>query len=66
MSNRVVCISTTDGAAGEEVAALVADRLGFRVVDEAIVARAAQEAGIGGDVWASIFDAGEVWQIRPS
>jgi hypothetical protein len=21
-------------------------------------------AGIGGDVWASIFDAGEVWQIR--
>jgi hypothetical protein len=23
-------------------------------------------AGIGGDVWASIFDAGEVWQIRPS
>jgi hypothetical protein len=23
-------------------------------------------AGVGGDVWASIFDAGEVWQIRPS
>jgi len=40
MSNRVVCISTTDGAAGEEVASLVADRLRFRVVDEAIVARA--------------------------
>jgi hypothetical protein len=22
-------------------------------------------AAIGGDAWASIFDAGEVWQIRP-
>jgi Cytidylate kinase-like family len=42
----VVCISATDGAAGEEVAPLVADRLGFRLVDEQIVARAAQEAGV--------------------
>jgi cytidylate kinase len=54
MSNRVVCISTTDGAAGEEVAALVADRLGFRVVDEAIVARAAQEAGVEPEVIADV------------
>jgi hypothetical protein len=23
-------------------------------------------AGVGGEVWASIFDAGEVWHIRPS
>jgi hypothetical protein len=43
---RVVCISATDGAAGEEIAPLVADRLGFRLVDEQIVARAAEEAGV--------------------
>jgi Cytidylate kinase-like family len=42
----VVCISATDGAAGEDIAPLVADRLGFRLVDEQIVARAAQEAGV--------------------
>src|SRR5262245_32028978 len=54
MSSRVVCISTTDGAAGEEVAALVADSLGFRLVDEAIVARAAQEAGVELDVVADV------------
>jgi cytidylate kinase len=54
MSNRVVCISTADGAAGDEVAALVANSLGFRVVDEAIVARAAREAGVEADVVADV------------
>jgi hypothetical protein len=42
----VVCISATDGAAGEEIAPLVASRLGFRLIDEQIVARAAKDAGV--------------------
>lgn len=54
MAYPVVCISATDGAAGEEVAPLVADRLGFRLVDEQIVARAAQEAGVEPQVVADV------------
>jgi hypothetical protein len=23
-------------------------------------------AGVAGEVWASVFDAGEIWRIRPS
>jgi cytidylate kinase len=42
----VVCISATDGAAGEEIAPLVASQLGFRLIDEQIVLKAAQEAGV--------------------
>jgi cytidylate kinase len=42
----VVCISATDGAAGEQIAPLVASRLGFRLVNEQIVAEAAREAGV--------------------
>jgi uncharacterized protein len=43
---RVVCISHSTGAGGEEVGRLVADRLGFLYVDEDIVARAAAKGGI--------------------
>jgi hypothetical protein len=50
----VVCISATDGAAGEEVAPLVASRLAFRLIDEQIVARAAQEAGVEAHVVADV------------
>ena len=46
MAYSVVCISATDGAAGEEIAPLVASQLGFRLIDEQIVLRAAQEAGV--------------------
>jgi cytidylate kinase len=42
----VVCISRTKGAGGEEVAQLVAQRLGFVYVDDEIVARAAARGGI--------------------
>jgi uncharacterized protein len=42
----VVCISFTSGAGGEEVGRLVADRLGFVYVDEEIIARAAERAGV--------------------
>jgi uncharacterized protein len=46
MTCKVVCISHAEGAAGEEVGRLVADRLGFVYVDEEIVARAAARGGI--------------------
>jgi cytidylate kinase len=41
-----VCISRTVGAGGEEIGQLVAERLGFRHIDEEIVARAAQKSGL--------------------
>jgi hypothetical protein len=46
MAYRVVCISPLDGARGEEVVPAVADRLGFRLVDEEIIRTAAGEAGV--------------------
>jgi cytidylate kinase len=46
MAHRVVCISFSDGSGGAQVARRVASGLGFRVVDEAIVLRAAREAGV--------------------
>jgi cytidylate kinase len=51
---RIVCISSATGAGGEEVAQLVAEKLGLRIVDEVIVARAAQEAGVEHDVVADV------------
>lgn len=41
-----VCISHTAGSGGAEVGQLVAERLGYRVVDEAIVAAAASREGV--------------------
>ena len=46
MPRRVVCISAATGAGAEEVVPLVAEKLGLRIVDEGIVARAAREAGV--------------------
>ena len=46
MTCRVVCISSADGAGGEQVGRLVAGRLGFVYVDEEIVSRAAVKAGL--------------------
>jgi cytidylate kinase len=43
---RVVCISRADGAGGEEVGKLVAERLGFLYVDAEIVVRAATRGGL--------------------
>jgi cytidylate kinase len=42
----VICISHADGAGGREIGQRVAERLGFRYVDEEIVARAAAKGGI--------------------
>ena len=46
MSRNVICISRTTGAAGEELARVVAEKLGFRYADEDIVTRAAAIAGV--------------------
>jgi cytidylate kinase len=43
---RVVCISRESGAEGEEVGRLVAERLGLQYVDEEVIARAAERAGV--------------------
>jgi cytidylate kinase len=42
----VICISRALGARGDEVGALVAERLGYRYVDEEIVAQAAARGGV--------------------
>jgi Cytidylate kinase-like family len=46
MNCSVVCIAWADGAGGREIGGAVADELGYRLVDEAIVATAAREAGV--------------------
>jgi cytidylate kinase len=46
MAYRVVCVSPTDGSGGEQVGPIVADELGFKLVNEEIVIRAAREAGV--------------------
>ena len=54
MAYRVVCISASDGAGSAEIAAHVGRELGFRVVNEAIVARAAEQAGVEAEVVAGV------------
>src|ERR1700722_2999322 len=54
MGYRVVCVSGTDGSDAAEVAGAVADALGFRTVNEEVVARAAAEAGVDQDVLADV------------
>lgn len=46
MAFTVVCISRTLGAGGEVIGQSVAQRLGFRYVDEQIIARAAAQAQV--------------------
>ena len=46
MACTAICISATDGSAGAEIGRAVAAELGFRLVDEEIVLRAAREAGV--------------------
>src|SRR3954447_9489533 len=45
MPRTLICVSHCDGAGGDEVARLVADRLGLRYVDEEIISAAAERAG---------------------
>lgn len=46
MRCQAVCISATDGSRGDEVGRLVAGGLGFRLVDEELISRAANHAGV--------------------
>ena len=46
MAATVICISRTDGSAGEAVGVAVASDLGFRYVDQEIVIRAAEKAHV--------------------
>ena len=54
MASSVVCISSKDGSEGHEAAALVAGSLGYRIIDEDIVARAAVEAGVDESIVADV------------
>jgi len=46
MKTSVVCVSHATGAGGNDVGRLVAERLGFRYVDEDLVSQAALRAGV--------------------
>lgn len=46
MACRVICISRFLGAGGEEIGRSFAGKLGFRYVDDEIIARAAERAGV--------------------
>jgi len=54
VGHKVVCISSQDGAGAQEAAQLVASWLGFRLIDEDIVTRAAVEAGVDKGVVADV------------
>ena len=54
MGYRVVAISPTDGSAGDALGAIVAHELGFRLINEQVVARVAWEAGVNPEVVADV------------
>jgi hypothetical protein len=54
MAVRVVCISRTDGALGEQIGDLVARRLDFRYVDDQVIVRAARLAQVDPSLVAAV------------
>jgi cytidylate kinase len=54
MASTVICISHATGAGGADLGRLVADRLGFRLVDEEIVTRAAEKQNLSVDDLADV------------
>jgi hypothetical protein len=54
MGHNVVCISRQEGTRAPEIALAAAEQLGFRLIDEDIVARAAVEAGVECEVIADL------------
>ena len=46
MTRSVICVSHAAGAGGRELAAAVADQLGYRYIDEEIMARAAADENV--------------------
>jgi cytidylate kinase len=49
MARSVICIARTLGAGGEEVGQLIAAKLGYRYVDNEIIERAAERAGVSAE-----------------
>ena len=54
MAASVVCISSHDGSGAQEAAVTAASALGFRLIDEDIVAKAAVEAGVDEETVADV------------
>jgi cytidylate kinase len=54
MPRRVICVSGSDGAGGEEVARLVANRLGLSYIGEDLVWDAARRAGVSPEAVADV------------
>jgi len=54
MESRVITIARSLGASGEEVGHLVSKELSFRYVDEEIIVRAAEKAGVSPEVIAQV------------
>jgi cytidylate kinase len=54
MASDVICVSSNDGAEAFDAATEVAEKLGWRLVDEDIVSRAAVEAGVNREVVADV------------
>jgi len=54
MASRVVCFSGPDGSGMREVAAAVAEQLGFALVDEEVIVVAAASAGVDSDLVADV------------
>lgn len=54
MTFQVVCLSAVDGSGGEQVGPLVAEQLGYRLVNEEIVALAARQADLAPEVVADV------------
>lgn len=49
MTRSIICIARTLGAGGEEAGRAVAEELGYRYVDDEIIDRAAEHAGVSRD-----------------
>jgi len=46
LAHQVICISRSTGAEGEAVGRAVAQRLGFRYVDDEVIGKAAESSGL--------------------
>ncbi len=49
MTSRTICIARVKGSGGEPIGRLVADALGYQLVDEEIIQRAAESEGVSVD-----------------
>src|SRR4051794_26370654 len=54
MPCKLICVSSDDGADAFSAATEVAENLGWTLVDDDIISRAAEEAGVGRDVVADV------------